>query len=135
MMIDSNVLVYALTDASPKQKIAQNFLQSQKYITFAQQNIFEATRVLTHPKFSDPFSITEVKTAMEIIISQTKIIHPTSITLELAFQLLQKYQITGTEVFDAYLVATALSHGITQIATDNVKHLGKYQEIDVVNPF
>lgn len=50
MLIDSNILVYAINILSPKHKKAQNFLQENiTKLEIAHQNIFETLRVLTHP--------------------------------------------------------------------------------------
>ncbi len=114
---------------------AQEFLQSQKQIIFAQQNIFETIRILTHQKFPNPFPADEAVTAIRKITDHGLIIYPTFETQELALELVQKYNVTGAEVFDAYLVATALSNKIRELATDNIKHLQKYEEISVRNPF
>lgn len=136
MLIDSNLLIYSLNNASPKQSSAQYFLQQNvKELCIAQQNIFETLRIITHSKFPHPFSIGYAVKAVEKITQTAKLISPTHETPAIAFELIKKYNIQGTEVFDAYLVATALSHNISQIATDNVKHLGKYQEIRVISPF
>ncbi|HYD34748.1 MAG TPA: PIN domain-containing protein [Vitreimonas sp.] len=135
MLIDSNILIYSLNQASPKSVDSQKFLQSQTHIVFAQQNIFETLRILTHTKFPNPFSVKEATEAVRALTDQATVIFPTLETYDLALELIRKYQITGTEIFDAYLVATALSNGIEKIASDNTKHLQKYNEIKVVNPF
>lgn len=135
MLIDSNIWIYALNRSSPKHSRAQIFLRQRKKLFLAQQNVFETIRVLTHPKFTTPFKPAEAARALEEIINNAAVIYPTPETTALALELLKKYSISGTEVFDAYLVATALSHQIKTIASDNVKHLQKYQEIQVVNPF
>ncbi len=134
MLIDSNILIYALNQASPQQKAAQKFLQSQKQLLLAQQNIFETLRILTHKKFPDPFPPDKAIAALNAIAKYATILHPTFETHEISLELIRKYCISGAEVFDAYLVATALSNGVRKIATDNVRHLGKYEEIEVVNP-
>jgi len=91
MLIDSNIIIYALNSDSVKSNPAQSFLtENALTLIFAQQNTFE---------------------------------------------LIKKYNVSGTEIFDAYLVATALSNNILTIVTDNVKYLSKYKEITVLNPF
>lgn len=135
MLIDSNILIYALNSASPKNKIAQEYLQSHREIIFAQQNIFETLRILTHAKFSSPYTSVQAVSAVTKITDLSRIITPNIETADICFALISKYNITGTEIFDAYLVATALSNDIYSIATDNTKHLQKYSEITVINPF
>lgn len=134
MLIDSNILIYALNRDSPQHKTAQQFLQRQDELLFTQQNIFETLRILTHSKFSNPFPPSQAVEAVQLITSQSTVIFPTIDTTAIACALIEKYRITGSEIFDAYLVATALSNDIKQIATDNTKHLKKYKEIQVHNP-
>lgn len=38
-------------------------------------------------------------------------------------------------VFDAYLVATALSNDIDTIATDNTRDFKKFSDLNIINPF
>lgn len=135
MLIDSNILIYALNSASPKHTVAKSFIQNEKELIVTQQNIFECLRILTHTKFPNPFSTLDAIRSICLITNNAQILSPTFDTTEIAFELIKKYKITGTEVFDAYLVATALSHEIREVATDNVKHLKKYREIRVSNPF
>lgn len=136
MLIDSNVLVYALNSRSMKCQQAQDFLQMHVGLfVVAQQNIFETLRILTHPRFESPFSTKQALQAIREIVEQGVVIFPTIDTESLVYELIKKYEIVGSEVFDAVLVATALSCGVNTIVTDNVKHLGKYQEIEVINPF
>ncbi len=135
MLIDSNILIYSLNSDSPKNQAAQDFLQSQKKLIFAQQNILESLRILTHPNFPKPFSTKLAIKAIREITDQAKIISPTWETLDLALELIGKYRVSGAETFDAYLVATAITNHITEIATDNIRHLRRYSEIQVSNPF
>lgn len=138
MLIDSNIIVYSLTDESPKKDKSQEFIRNQievGKIVISHQNIFETMRVITHPKFSSPFNVQQATKALYTISSASNVVYPTKETQDIAFALIQKYSITGSEIFDAYMVATAVSNGCYQIATDNEKHLGKYKEIEVINPF
>ena len=136
MMIDSNIIVYSLNDDSIKQAVAREFLDDNvDKLVFAQQNIFESLRVLTHPKFENTFSVEEGLKALGKLSEDVRVVYPNMFTEGLVYDLVRKYQVFGSEIFDTVLVATALSNGVTRLATDNVKHLGKYEEIEVVNPF
>ncbi len=136
MLIDSNIIIYALNSGSPKCKVAQNFIsQNQSSMVIAQQNIFETLRILTHPKFPRPFSSEKALLAVSAITKHAEIIHPNSETQEIAFALIKKYRLSGAEIFDGLLVATALTHKIQRIATNNLRHFNKYKEIDVISPF
>lgn len=138
MLIDSNILIYSLTTDSPKSLAARTFLNSQvkeSTLLIAHQNIFEVLRAITHTKFSNPFGITDAIASLDEICLAAKIIYPTRETHALALALVREYNISGNEIFDAYLIATAINNDCFEIATDNEKHLRKYREITVVNPF
>ena len=136
MLVDSNIVVYAINSTSPKHIKAQKFLQNNlDNLELAHQNIFETLRVLTHPKFPHPMKPKDATLALERIMEICMIIHPDYRTHQITLELIKKYQISSDKIFDGYLVATALANGITKIATDNVKDLKRFKEIQVFNPF
>ncbi len=136
MIIDSNILIYAINADSPKNKKAQEFLkESLKDLEIAHQNILETIRVLTHQKFSKPMGINSALSAIQAISESCRIISPTLTTYYLWLELVGKYQLTGNRIFDAYLAATALSNGIDEVATDNVLDFKKFKGLKVINPF
>lgn len=136
MLVDSNILVYSINRSSPKNKKAQDFLQKNLgNLEVAHQNIFETLRVLTHPKFPHPMKIKDAIDAVERIIKVCNIISPDYRSHRIALELIKKHNLSSDQVFDAYLVATALNNDVKTIATDNTKDLQKFKELEVVNPF
>lgn len=137
MLVDSNILVYSVNTSSPKHKKAQNFLMKNLGdLEAAHQNIFETIRVLTHPKFPKPMKIDDAISAIENLLIGLTIISPDYRTHRIALELIKKYKLSSDKVFDAYLVATALSNDIKTIATDNTKDLQKFTGlINAFNPF
>lgn len=136
MLIDSNLLVYALNERSPKHAHAKQFLEEiHPHITLAFQNISETLRIITHPNFPNPFSSDDAVKAVSEIARVSRVIHQNMLTEKVFYRLVDKYAVAGVEIFDAVLVATAIGNEVVGIATDNVKHLGKYEEITVINPF
>ncbi len=136
MLIDSNILVYSINSSSPKHKKSQNFLQEHiGILEIAHQNIFETIRVLTHPKFSNPMKIHDALEAVENILKASTVVSPDYRTHRIALELIKKYKLISDQIFDAYLVATAISSGIYELATDNVKDMQRFSEITVINPF
>jgi len=137
MLVDSNILVYSVNTSSPKHKKAQNFLMKNLGdLEVAHQNIFETIRVLTHPKFPKPMKINDAISAIENLLTGLTIISPDYRTHRITLELIKKYKLSLDKVFDAYLVATALSNDIETIATDNTKDLQKFTGlINAFNPF
>lgn len=136
MLIDSNILIYAINEASPKQKKAQKFLKENiSSLIISHQVVLETIRVLTHPKFSNPMKTTDAVRSISAIASSCQIITPTPMTYYLTFEYIKKFKLCGNRIFDAYLVATAISNGIYEIATDNERDFQKFKEVKIVNPF
>lgn len=136
MLVDSNILVYAINRSSPKHKKAQTFLLSNiGNLEIAHQNIFETLRVLTHRKFQKPMNPKDAIGALERIFRACTVISPDYKTHQITLSLMKKYTLSGDEIFDCYLVATALANHIDTIATDNVRDFKKFKEIAVHNPF
>ncbi len=136
MLIDSNILIYAINADSPKHKKAQNFLQDNLgKLEIAHQNILETIRVLTHKKFSKPMGLKLALSAIQAITQSCSIVYPTQTTYYLWLEFVNKYALTGNRIFDAYLAATALSNEINIIATDNVLDFKKFKSLKIVNPF
>lgn len=136
MLVDSNILVYAINRRSPKNKIAQIFLQNNiGHLEIAHQNILEALRVLTHPKFPSPMKINDALKAIENILKSCRVICPAEKTHYIALLLIKKNKLVSDQIFDTYLIATALSNGINAIATDNTRDFKKFKEIKLINPF
>jgi predicted nucleic acid-binding protein len=136
MLIDANVLIYALNDEAEKQERAQAFLQQhRREMVFSQQTLFESVRILTHQRFPDPYSSAEALDAIQDVVQRSPIIHQVPSTYELAQMYIRDYKISGVEVFDAVLAATAVSNGVEVVVSDNEKHMVKYEDIELMNPF
>ena len=136
MLVDTNILVYAINKDSPKHKQAQKFLKdNQGYLILAHQNILETIKVLTHPRFSQPMKSKPAIKAVLAIAKNCQIIVPKVGTEFITLELIKKLDLAGIRIFDAYLVATALINSIDTIATDNIKDFKKFAEIKILNPF
>lgn len=136
MLIDSNILVYAINRRSPKHKAAQIFLKNNiGHLEVAHQNILETLRVITHPKFPSPMKIQDALKAIKNILKVCLVICPTEKTHHITLLLINKNKVVSDQIFDSYLVATALSNGITTIATDNTRDFKKFKMINLINPF
>lgn len=136
MLIDSNILIYAINIDSQKHLKAQQFLEENSgNLEISHQNILETLRVLTHKRFSNPMEIKDAISAIQAIAEFCRIITPTPTTYYLSLELITGYRLTGNRIFDAYLAATALSNGVGVIATDNIKDFQKFAPLKIINPF
>lgn len=136
MLVDTNVLVYAINVASPKHDRAREFLKDhQENLSIAHQNIFEALRVLTHNRFPNPMKPKSAIESVSAITQACQIIVPDHKTSYIALELIKKHGLSGNQMFDAYLAATALSNETNVIATDNERHFQDFPGIRIFNPF
>jgi len=136
ILVDSNILVYAINKTSPKTNKAENFLRSfAGGFVLAHQNILESLRVLTHPKFPKPMKLKSAIAEIQKIADAGRIISPDYRTYHIAAELIKNYSLKSDQIFDAYLVATALTNDVYKIATDNERDFLKIEEIKVINPF
>jgi len=135
-LLDSNLIVYSINNSSPKQSRAQEYIiRNSKNLCLSHQNILESIRVLTHPKFVAPMRVEVASRAVWAIASSLTLIAPNIETIFVFREFIGKYRFTGNKIFDAYLVATAMTNGVFSIATDNINDFRKFEEISVINPF
>ena len=136
MLLDSNIIIYSVTEKSPKQSAARKFISLHKdNLSVAHQNINESIRLLTHPKTPEKIPLSKATRVVTKITNQLDIITPKPETLHLSLILIKRYKIRSNQIFDAYIIATMLTNGISEIATDNEKDFSVFKEIKVFNPF
>lgn len=136
MLVDTNILIYAVNADSPKHKQSQKFLKDNLgKLEITHQNVLEAIRVLTHRKFSHPMSLKNALDAILTIAKSCHVMSPNQSTYYITIELIKSHRLTGNRIFDAYLAATSLSNGINTIATDNVGDFKNLTEIKIINPF
>lgn len=136
MLIDSNILIYAINSDSPKHSKAKQFLEENiQNLQIAHQNILETLRVLTHTKYTNPLKLKDALQSIFAITEESQIICPTDSTYYVTVELIKEHDLTGNRIFDAYLAATAASNDINTIATDNVRDFTKFKILKIVNPF
>ena len=136
MLVDTNILIYAINEDSPKNKKAQEFLRENiGNLEIAHQNVLEAIRVLTHVKYSQPMKLEDALEAVQDASEACEIISPDQSTYYLMLDFIKENKLSGNRIFDGYLAATALSNGVEEIATDNIRDFKKFKGLKVINPF
>src|SRR3989344_6301021 len=94
MLLDTNILIYAINADSPKNKEAQKFLESPtSRLEITHQNILEAIRVLTHLKYSHPMKLQDALSAISEITIHLEIVTPNKTSYYLALELIKKHQL------------------------------------------
>ncbi|MEK6543026.1 MAG: PIN domain-containing protein [Elusimicrobiota bacterium] len=142
ILLDTNVLVKAwATQASGHEeakRVVAEAAQGELKACVSAQNLWEFFSVITNPKKFDP-PVT-AKAALDIIdallATRIKVIMPTVAAMQKTLELLKVLCKTrGVEVFDVFLAATALEHGVKEIYTQNTKDFVGIPGLAVRNPF
>lgn len=137
LLLDTNVLVYAHNQDSPLHNqslsLIKGVVTGQFRGVLAQQNLLEFYSIITDKRrIAKPLSPLQ---AQEILGDYLKlpfeIIFPNRETIGKLSVLCGKNKIKNGQVFDAYLVATMLSHQIKHIITANTKDFKMFSEIKV----
>ncbi len=132
ILLDTNILIYSLNEKDKDCAKAQQFINSNlDHLVVADQVVNEAVRILTHTKYPGHLDTTKAIKLVRVIADECTHVTPNLHTRELFYKLVKKYRITSNNVYDAYLVATALSNSVVDIVTSNVKDFNIFKELQV----
>jgi predicted nucleic acid-binding protein len=133
VLLDTNIIIYALNELDSESKRAQEYInQHIAVLAVADQNINEALRVLTHPKYKRSLDVKTALEAVNRIADECIHISPNIETRPKFYELVREYNVSSNNIYDAYLVATALTNSIYEIVTHNVKDFQIYTELAVL---
>lgn len=133
-LVDSNILIYAFAEDSPKHDAALKLLRQcfsgNISLAISLQNIGEFCNVALWKYKLDSPVIKRIARQLTYCSSFVKISY-TANEFEVALELAEKQNI---EFWDAMLAATMLENGIDTIYTEDM-NFGKVPGIKAVNPF
>jgi toxin-antitoxin system PIN domain toxin len=140
-MVDTNVFVYFLYDASPQHAGAQALLnqarQPDAKLCMTPQVMTEFYSTITNPRRVSPAYAPE--TALQEVEKFLALPGlfllsiPASVVVRWV-ALARQYGISQSDIFDAQLAATMLEDGIRRIYTFNVQDFERFDELEVVVP-
>ena len=128
VILDTNVLIYALDATSPFHADAMALLHDPSLNFFlASKNVSEYFAVCSKVgiDFAKAFGF------YRQICQNALVLFPDSTSLAVFEKLLQKYQPKGNRVFDIEIVSVAVANHIPEVATVNVKDFSGVSEITV----
>lgn len=134
VLLDSNILVYAVQKTSQFHQQSQVFLRrpgADYWVT--SKNLVEFFVAVTKGDFPI-LDYDEALTAVEIYRKQYPILYPSLSTLLELETLLAKYPTKGFRVHDAEIAAIGLANGISTIATFNTDDFKYIGEITLLTP-
>ena len=139
MLIDANLLLFAVDDASPFHEQAAAWLTTQlngpRRVGFPWQSLGAFLRISTHPRAAtnplDPADayqhITEWLEADVAWVPQ-----PTERHAEVLGELITSHHLRGNLILDAQLAALAIEHGLTVCSADT--DFARFPELHWENP-
>ena len=140
-MVDTNVFVYFLYEASPQYAAAQPLLnqarQPNARLCMTPQVMTELYSTITNPRRVSPAY--EPEAALQEV--EKFLALPGLFLLSIPagvvvrwIALARQYGISRSDIFDAQLAATMLEHGIRRIYTFNVQDFERFEELEVIVP-
>ena len=138
VLLDSNILIYAYNQSSPFHKKAFSLLRDvlEKKVkgVITHQNLLEFYSISTDPKRVEkaisPQACSEV---VKDLRQNLSLIYPNVESFNKLLFLIDEHRLKGARIFDAYLVATCVSNGITNILTVNKEDFINFSEIKVID--
>ena len=136
-LIDTNLFVYAYTDADKeKRKICLGLLdqawEGKKILAVSLQNLSEFYSVVTS-KVKIPISKKEAGEVVEAVCNASfwEVLIPNPASLSDAMRLSEEH---GISIWDAQIISVARQNHVRIVFTENVKDF-KLPGIEVINPF
>lgn len=139
MLVDANVLLYAVDEESPHVAPASGWLietlDGPRRVALPWQTIGAFLRIATHPRIVPrPLTSEEAWSHVDEWLAHPRVWIPqaSGATARILGDLLRRYQVTANAIPDAQLAALAIEHGIPVVSADT--DFARFSEITWVNP-
>jgi uncharacterized protein len=139
VLVDANILLYALDRRSPFHAPAKGWLETQlngrRRVGFAWDSLVAFLRISTNPRLSErPLTSSEAIRLVEgwLAAPPAWIPQPTEDHLAVLASLIETHQLTSDLMPDAHLAALAIEHGLVVISADT--DFARFGEIRWENP-
>jgi hypothetical protein len=139
MLVDANILLFAVNRASAFHEPAARWLTEQlngaRRVGLPWQSLLAFLRISTHPRaFHRPLSADDAWARVDdwLAVPSSWIPGPTERHAEVLGSLVRGYQLHGNLVADAELAAIAIEHGLEVCSADT--DFARFREVRWVNP-
>jgi len=134
ILIDTNVLIYAIDRDSKYHMWASRFFTDSSYTCLTtSKNISEFLCVLTRGE-APIMSTEEALSATKVFLTHLKVLYPDRSSLSLLFDLIREHKVSGLQVHDFGIASIALSNGFSRLATVNKVDFSKIEGLEVISP-
>lgn len=141
VLFDTNILLRAIQHDSAFCVPARNSIKRYHRLDFelcvTSQNVKEFWNACTRPtdKNGLGLSVAGTERNTQLLEKYFTVLPDSAAGYSIWRQLVSKYQVIGTKVHDAYLVAAMKAHGIREIITFNTADFTRYSDIQAVDPY
>jgi predicted nucleic acid-binding protein len=133
VLLDTNILLYAIDEESKYFKSVQRLLSSDTINFFTtSKNISEFLSVITRIPNSS-ISIEKALYILNDFQNSFKVLYPSEESNIIFIDLLKKYKPHGLKIHDYEIISIALSNKIKNVATFNKKDFERIEEIKLVS--
>jgi len=139
MLVDANILLYAVDTRSPFHPQAATWLSEQlngaRRVGFPWQSLVAFLRISTHPRASEkPLAAAIAARIVEDWLEPeiAWIPRPGPSHASVLTGLIRTYQLRGNLISDAHLAALAIEHGLTMCSADT--DFARFAEVRWINP-
>jgi toxin-antitoxin system PIN domain toxin len=139
MLIDANLLLYAVDASGPMHAVAARWLEEQlnggRRVGLPWESLTAFVRIATHPRASaKPLKPAQAWRFVDawLGLPTVWIPQPTERHVEVLGSLIARYQIAGNLVPDAHLAAIAVQHGLEVCSADT--DFARFTEVRWLNP-
>lgn len=141
VLLDTNVLVYALDEESPhhgpSRAIVERAAKGEGSYRLAPRILAEFFSIVTNPR-----RVRNSCTALEAVMAiDSFLAMPEIALLSIGLEVVERWlamvraaPVTGANVFDIQLAATALGSGVSKVCTFNVARFERIDGIEVTTP-
>jgi predicted nucleic acid-binding protein len=131
MLLDTNILVYALDEDSRFHVRASQIIHGDKEELFTtSKNLSEFLSVVTRP-LPKAVSVPQALQALDEITSVVTVLFPTPSSFRIFRDLLSRYEPVGLRIHDMEIVSIALDNEISQIVSVNKKDFERIEEVRI----
>ncbi|MET0772264.1 MAG: TA system VapC family ribonuclease toxin [Candidatus Limnocylindrales bacterium] len=139
MLVDANLLIFAVDDRAPQHDLAATWLERQlngdRRVGLPWESLAAFVRIATHPRASaHPLRPEAAWRFVEDWLSAPSawIPLPTEDHVRVMGGLMRKYHVAGNLVPDAHLAALAIEHGLEVCSADT--DFARFREVRWLNP-
>ena len=131
ILLDTNILLYAMDKKSKYHANSINILENNKYELFVStKNIAEMLAVSSKIKTDKQLVLNFID---KVVLKISDLIYPNKQSFDKFIQIITNYHIKGNKVFDMEIASIMLANNINTIATFNHKDFKEISEIQILN--